>query len=195
MSMKKLKSYNELSKVLDNNDRNFLLLYKSNGSEINDCAFMNLTEISKKNIAKNLYAADVSNVRDIHSKYNINTVPVLLEFERGNLISLYKGCNNIDFYKNVFNVKPITTDPKSKSEKRPSVIVYSTPTCSWCNTLKSYLRKNNIIFRDIDVSKNESEAKAMVQRSGQHGVPQSLINGEVVIGFDKNRINKLLNIN
>jgi len=193
--MKKLKSYNELSKVLDNNDRNFLLLYKSNGSEINDCAFMNLTEISKKNIAKNLYAADVSNVRDIHSKYNINTVPVLLEFERGNLISLYKGCNNIDFYKNVFNVKPITTDPKSKSEKRPSVIVYSTPTCSWCNTLKSYLRKNNIIFRDIDVSKNESEAKAMVQRSGQHGVPQSLINGEVVIGFDKNRINKLLNIN
>lgn len=195
MSMKKLKSYNELSKVLDNNDRNFLLLYKSTGSEINDCAFMNLTEISKKNIAKNLYAADVSNVRDIHSKYNINTVPVLLEFERGNLISLYKGCNNIDFYKNVFNVKPITTDPKSKSEKRPSVIVYSTPTCSWCNTLKSYLRKNNIIFRDIDVSKNESEAKAMVQRSGQHGVPQSLINGEVVIGFDKNRINKLLNIN
>ncbi len=193
--MKKLKSYNELSKVLDNNDRNFLLLYKSTGSEINDCAFMNLTEISKKNIAKNLYAADVSNVRDIHSKYNINTVPVLLEFERGNLISLYKGCNNIDFYKNVFNVKPITTDPKSKSEKRPSVIVYSTPTCSWCNTLKSYLRKNNIIFRDIDVSKNESEAKAMVQRSGQHGVPQSLINGEVVIGFDKNRINKLLNIN
>jgi len=156
---------------------------------------MNLTEISKKNIAKNLYAADVSNVRDIHSKYNINTVPVLLEFERGNLISLYKGCNNIDFYKNVFNVKPITTDPKSKSEKRPSVIVYSTPTCSWCNTLKSYLRKNNIIFRDIDVSKNESEAKAMVQRSGQHGVPQSLINGEVVIGFDKNKINKLLNIN
>ena len=195
MSMKKLKSYNELSKVLDNNDRNFLLLYKSTGSEINDCAFMNLTEISKKNIAKNLCAADVSNVRDIHSKYNINTVPVLLEFERGNLISLYKGCNNIDFYKNVFNVKPITTDPKSKSEKRPSVIVYSTPTCSWCNTLKSYLRKNNIIFRDIDVSKNESEAKAMVQRSGQHGVPQSLINGEVVIGFDKNRINKLLNIN
>jgi len=193
--MKKLKSYNELSKVLDNNDRNFLLLYKSTGSEINDCAFMNLTEISKKNIAKNLCAADVSNVRDIHSKYNINTVPVLLEFERGNLISLYKGCNNIDFYKNVFNVKPITTDPKSKSEKRPSVIVYSTPTCSWCNTLKSYLRKNNIIFRDIDVSKNESEAKAMVQRSGQHGVPQSLINGEVVIGFDKNRINKLLNIN
>jgi len=195
MSMKKLKSYNELSKVLDNNDRNFLLLYKSTGSEINDCAFMNLTEISKKNIAKNLYAADVSTVRDIHSKFNINTVPVLLEFDRGNLISLYKGCNNIDYYKNVFNVKPITSDPKDKSEKRPSVIVYSTPTCSWCNTLKSYLRKNNIIFRDIDVSKNESEAKAMVQRSGQHGVPQSLINGEVVIGFDKNRINKLLNIN
>lgn len=195
MSMKKLESYNELIKVLQNNEKNFLLLYKSTGSEINDCALMNLTEISKDNKAVNIYSADVSVVSDIHSNYNINSVPVLLEFERENLLSVYKGCNNTDFYKNILKGKSSNTRINGKSENRPIVIVYSTPTCSWCNTLKSYLRKNSIIFRDIDVSKNESEAKSMVQRSGQQGVPQSVINGEIVVGFDKNRINKLLNIN
>jgi glutaredoxin-like YruB-family protein len=195
MSMKKLKSYKELSKVLQNNDKNFLLLYKSTGSEINNCAFMNISEIAKDSANTNIYSADVSLIKDIHIKYNINSVPVLMEFTDENLTSVYKGCNNIDFYKNIFRGTSANAKNTSKSINKPSVIVYSTPTCSWCNTLKTYLRKNNIIFRDIDVSKNEAEAKAMVQRSGQQGVPQSVINGQVVVGFDQNRINKLLNIN
>jgi glutaredoxin len=34
----------------------------------------------------------------------------------------------------------------------------------------------------------------MVKRSGQQGVPQTLINGQVVVGFDKARIDALLGI-
>ncbi|MBU2554283.1 MAG: NrdH-redoxin, partial [Bacteroidetes bacterium] len=71
---------------------------------------------------------------------------------------------------------------------------YSTPSCSWCNTLKTHLKKNGIRFTDIDVSRDQKAAEAMVHRSGQQGVPQTDINGEMIVGFDKARINTLLGI-
>jgi glutaredoxin-like YruB-family protein len=74
------------------------------------------------------------------------------------------------------------------------VTVYSTPSCSWCTTLKSYFKQNNIRFKDIDVSKDTRAAEEMVRKSGQQGVPQTDINGTMIVGFDKNRINQLLDI-
>ena len=72
--------------------------------------------------------------------------------------------------------------------------VYSTPTCSWCTTLKTHLKKNGIRYSDVDVSKDQNAAEAMRKRSGQQGVPQTDIGGEMIVGFDKNRINTLLGI-
>lgn len=74
------------------------------------------------------------------------------------------------------------------------MVVYTTPTCSWCNTLKSYLRKNQVRFSEIDVSKNDDSAREMVNKSGQQGVPQTSVNGSMVIGFDKTKLNRLLEI-
>lgn len=79
-----------------------------------------------------------------------------------------------------------------KQTKR--VKVYSTTTCPWCTRVKEYLRSQNIRFTDIDVSKNQSAADAMVAKSGQRGVPQTEINGRMVIGFDKIKIDSLLDI-
>jgi len=76
----------------------------------------------------------------------------------------------------------------------PKVIVFSTPTCSWCRTVKQYLKKNNIHFKDIDISRDERAAKDMVRRTKQQGVPVTLINNRPVIGFNKLELNKLLNI-
>lgn len=78
------------------------------------------------------------------------------------------------------------------SNKR--VIVFSTPTCSWCRKLKSYLKKNKIRFKDINVAKNQKAAKDMMRKSGQKGVPQMWINNKPIVGFDKNKIDNLLNI-
>jgi len=72
--------------------------------------------------------------------------------------------------------------------------VYSTPTCVYCKTLKGYLEKNNIKFEDIDVSKDEKELQKMIKDSGQMGVPVVDIDGEVIVGFDKEKIDKLLKI-
>jgi len=76
-----------------------------------------------------------------------------------------------------------------------NVTVYSTPTCTWCNTLKGYLRKNHIRFRDVDVSRDQRMAEELVRKSGQQGVPQTEIDGQIIVGFDKQRINTLLGIN
>jgi len=79
--------------------------------------------------------------------------------------------------------------------KQPKVIVFSTPTCSFCNTAKRYLREKRIRFTDIDVSRNMSAARDMQRRTGQTGVPVILINNRPIVGFDKPRINRMLGIN
>jgi glutaredoxin 3 len=73
--------------------------------------------------------------------------------------------------------------------------VYSTPTCPYCVTLKNFLKENNFQFEDIDVSQNEALAKEMIDKSGQMGVPVVDIDGEIIVGFDQERIKKLLKIN
>lgn len=75
-----------------------------------------------------------------------------------------------------------------------NVTLYSTPMCSWCRVAKDYLKKNSIRFKEIDVSRDQRAAMDMVKRTGQMGVPVIIINNKPVIGFDKNRIDQLLNI-
>ena len=74
------------------------------------------------------------------------------------------------------------------------VKIYSTPTCVYCKTLKEYFKKNKIDFEDIDVSKDEKELQKMIKNSGQMGVPVVDIDGEIIIGFDKEKIDKMLKI-
>ena len=74
------------------------------------------------------------------------------------------------------------------------VIVFSTPTCSWCRKVKSYLKENRIRFTNVDVSRDEKAARDMIRKTGQQGVPQMWINNVPVVGFDKNKIDRLLDI-
>jgi len=74
------------------------------------------------------------------------------------------------------------------------VRVFSTPGCPYCYTLKEFLKEHGIEFEDIDVSTNGEAAKEMIEKSGQMGVPVVEIDGQIVIGFDKEKICQLLNI-
>jgi glutaredoxin 3 len=75
-----------------------------------------------------------------------------------------------------------------------TVTVYSTPTCSWCQIAKDHLNSSGISFEDVDVSTNQQRAQEMVAKSGQMGVPVLDIDGEIVVGFDRARIDSLLEI-
>jgi len=192
MTMIEVKSHSDLIKGLDNNEKTHLLLFKK-GSEKSDCAFNNLKNTVDKIKEATVYYADVTQVRDIHSHYGVTTVPTLLTFNKNEVKGVVKGCHGEGYYKTLFEQNAFIAQ-KGEGKARKNVIVYSTPTCPHCTNLKNYLRKNNIPFRDIDVSKDQNAAQQMVQKSGQQGVPQADINGQIVVGFDKMKIDKLLEI-
>ncbi len=77
---------------------------------------------------------------------------------------------------------------------QPKVIIFTTPTCSFCNAAKRYFREKKIKFKDIDVSRDHRAAQDMVRRTGQSGVPVILINNRPIVGFDKPKINRMLGI-
>ena len=77
---------------------------------------------------------------------------------------------------------------------QPKVVVFSTPTCTFCNQAKRYFREKNIRFTDVDVSRDQSAARDMMRRTGQMGVPVILINNKPIIGFDRTKIKQMLNI-
>ena len=74
------------------------------------------------------------------------------------------------------------------------VRVFTTPACPYCYTLIGFLKDNNIQFEEIDISKDEKAKDEMVEKSGQMGAPVLDINGEFIVGFDREKIVKLLNI-
>lgn len=72
--------------------------------------------------------------------------------------------------------------------------IFSTPTCPYCVTLKEYLKDKGFEFEDLDVSQDQKALDEMVEKSGQMGVPVVDIDGEIIIGFDKEKISEILNI-
>ena len=75
-----------------------------------------------------------------------------------------------------------------------SVKVYSTATCPWCIRVKQFLKENNIEFQNLDVSSDQPAADEMVAKTGQMGVPVIDIDGEIIIGFDKEKIKLALGL-
>ncbi|MEW6100777.1 MAG: glutaredoxin family protein [Candidatus Omnitrophota bacterium] len=75
-----------------------------------------------------------------------------------------------------------------------SVKIYSTPTCPYCIRAKQFLKDSGIPYEDVDVSANQEAAEMMVQKSGQMGVPVLEIDGDIIVGFDKERIRQALGL-
>ncbi len=193
--MKEVLSYSSLFEQIVLLDRSFLLLIK-NGSEHCNCALRNIKLAIENNkmLIESFFVANVNDVRDIHTHYGIKSVPALLIFEKGELKNTIMGCQTTDYYSTIFTQASFYLKNKESGKEPKRVTVYSTPTCPWCNTLKSWLRKNGIPFTDIDVSKDEHAARELIRRSGQQGVPQTEINGKIVVGFDQKKLRELLEI-
>ncbi len=74
------------------------------------------------------------------------------------------------------------------------VLVYSTQSCPWCTKVKDYLNEKNVTFTEYNVGADYDKAVEMVKKSGQQGVPVLDIGGNIVVGFDKANIDKLLGL-
>ncbi len=76
----------------------------------------------------------------------------------------------------------------------PKVIVYTTPVCPWCVRVKEWLKERKIPFQEIDVANNRQAAIEMVKKSGQMGVPVIEIDGQIIVGFDVEKLKAALKI-
>ena len=74
------------------------------------------------------------------------------------------------------------------------ITVYSTPTCPYCVRAKQFFKDSNVAFDDINVAVDHEKAQEMVTKSGQMGVPVIDVDGEIIIGFDKAKLQSLLGI-
>jgi glutaredoxin 3 len=75
-----------------------------------------------------------------------------------------------------------------------SVTIYSTPTCPYCKMAKEYMKENKVDFKEVDVAADEKSAEEMIEKSGQMGVPVIDIDGEIIVGFDREAIKKSLGL-
>ncbi len=193
MNFKTIESFDQLKKELSQPEKSFLLLYKAD-FENSMCA---LNKLKKLDLSKNqlsIFTVDVAKVRDIHEKYNITSVPSLMEFKKGELKQVVKGCHEPGFYKSLFDSSLYSAVNDKEQKKANRIVVYTTPTCPHCTTVKNYLKGLKIPFRDINVAQDQKMAEQMVKKSGQQGVPQIEINGKIIVGFDKAKIDDLLEI-
>lgn len=72
------------------------------------------------------------------------------------------------------------------------ITIYTLSWCSHCKELKKYLLESKLNFKDVDVEENHEEAKKIIEKTGQSAFPVIDIDGKILIGFDREKIEKTL---
>ncbi len=74
------------------------------------------------------------------------------------------------------------------------VVIYTTKDCPWCRKTKEFFKANNVKYSEKDVGSDRKAAEEMIKKSEQQGVPVIDIDGEIVVGFDEDRLREILKI-
>lgn len=72
------------------------------------------------------------------------------------------------------------------------VVLFTTSSCSWCKRAKKYFKENRVLFKEINIEKDERAARDLVKKTGQMGVPVVKIGGKWIVGFDRPSIEREL---
>jgi glutaredoxin 3 len=75
-----------------------------------------------------------------------------------------------------------------------TVKVYTSSSCPYCNRAKRFLKEHGIKFKEINISRYPEAAKELKRKTGQTGVPVILTGNHKVVGFDENKLRRLLKI-
>lgn len=168
-----------------------LVLFYTESSQLSMRSLEALEQMKQRHEEVPVYKVDASKVRDIHPRYQIESVPTLAVFRKGRPAEIITGVQTAGFYEQILSKRAAGGDEASQS---PSVTVYTTPSCPYCTMVKDYLKNQNINFTEIDVASDRQAAAELVQRTGQQGVPQTEINGSFVVGYNTRELDRLLNL-
>ena len=75
-----------------------------------------------------------------------------------------------------------------------NITIYTTPTCVFCKMTKAFFKDNNVAYEEKDVAVDAKARDEMIEKSGQLGVPVINIDGQIVVGFDKDKLSQLIGI-
>lgn len=74
------------------------------------------------------------------------------------------------------------------------VAIYTTVTCGYCKMAKEYFQKNNVEYQEFDVGTDLAKRQEMIEKSGQMGVPVITVGSDMIVGFNKARLQELLGL-
>lgn len=74
----------------------------------------------------------------------------------------------------------------------PSITVYSATWCAFCRAVKDYFDKQGVQYIDKDVEKDPEAGLEAVTKSAQRGIPVVDIAGDIIVGFDRPKIDAAL---
>ncbi len=74
------------------------------------------------------------------------------------------------------------------------VAIYTTVTCGYCKMAKEYFQKNNVEYQEFDVGTDLAKRQEMIEKSGQMGVPVITVGSDMIVGFNKPRLQELLGL-
>jgi len=75
------------------------------------------------------------------------------------------------------------------------VIIYGTESCPWCHKAREFMKDHKVKFTNKNVGEDQKAAQEMIKKSGQQGVPVIDVDGEIIVGFDENKLRELLKLN
>ena len=79
-------------------------------------------------------------------------------------------------------------------DDQKTVVIYSTPTCHFCQQAKEFFKEKGVEYTDHNVAEDMAMRQEMIEMTGQMGVPVIKIGDDVIIGFDKDKVASILGI-
>lgn len=72
------------------------------------------------------------------------------------------------------------------------VLIYSTPSCHFCQMAKAFFQNNNIPYQDFNVAEDAEKRQEMVEMTGQMGVPVIKVGDEILVGYSEAKVREMI---
>jgi len=189
-----IRDRDHLETVQDEHRDYLVLAFWGDFSDAAQRALEELKQFAQEHKDIPVFVVDVQKVKGAHRQFDVERVPTVLAIEKGKVTKSVEGVQSARFYGLHFAGAMPTRAGAPAATKVRHVVVYSGSGCPACGLVKNYLRRHSVSYREVDISRDQRAAEKIARRSGQMAVPQTDINGQLVVGFDRAKLNRLLGI-
>lgn len=75
---------------------------------------------------------------------------------------------------------------------QPEVVIYTTPTCSYCAQAKRWFKEHGVQYTEYDITRDPARAAEVYRLTGQQAVPVIRVGAQVLVGYDPLQLAKLI---